>query len=289
MKKVLSLSLAVTLTILLFSCNRKEQRGDVNVVLLHHSTGNFIWHGKRASIFNRALGIISKDLKRKMRAEGMVPRHIKEYNETHGTNYLAEHVFFPKEEPYGWKNYPYDYYNIWVKHGGPEPYMEEPTLEMLTREYEVIIFKHCFPVSRINADREEADVDSEYKSIANYKLQYQALREKMHDFPETKFILFTGAVHVKHNLKEDQARRTREFFDWVREEWDVPGDNIFLWDFYAVQTEGGLYFKDEYALSETNSHPNNMFSSRASKLLANRIIDVIENRGDVNPLSGERH
>ena len=32
---------------------------------------------------------------------------------------------FPKPNPYGWNNYPYDYYNIWVKNAGEELYMEE--------------------------------------------------------------------------------------------------------------------------------------------------------------------
>ena len=36
---------------------------------------------------------------------------------------------FPKASPYGWHNYPYDYYDIWVKHAGNEPYMEEPSME----------------------------------------------------------------------------------------------------------------------------------------------------------------
>ncbi len=39
-----------------------------------------------------------------------------------------EEVAFPKSKPYGWNNYPYDYYNIWVNNAGPKPFMKEPTL-----------------------------------------------------------------------------------------------------------------------------------------------------------------
>lgn len=35
-------------------------------------------------------------------------------------------------------------------------FMEEHTLEMLTREYQVIIFKHCFPVNKIAEDQASA-------------------------------------------------------------------------------------------------------------------------------------
>jgi hypothetical protein len=158
---------------------------------------------------------------------------------------------------------------------------------MLTKDYQVIIFKHCFPVSNIGPDKDSADINSYYKSIANYKLQYKALQEKIHEFPDTKFILFTGAVEVKSNITEVEAKRAKEFFDWVKSDWDIPGDNIYLWDLYSLETEGGLYFKEEYASSSADSHPDREFSSKAAKLLFNRIIDVIENNGNRTDLTGE--
>ena len=122
--------------------------------------------------------------------------------------------------------------------------------------------------------------------MANYKLQYEALKSKMHDFPDHKFILFTGAAQVKMHIKEDQAIRAREFFRWVREEWDQPDDNIYIWDLYSLETEGDLYFKDEYASAPDDSHPNAEFSAKASKLLFKRIVDVIENDGELSSLTG---
>jgi len=286
MKYISAVIVVTAMAFLLSSCGKKEVASDTNIIFLHHSTGSFIWYGKRASVFNRGIGLISMDLRRKVRREGKVPKYFKAYNELHGTTYHIEEQIFPKDEPYGWDNFPYDYYNIWVRNAGEKHYMEEPTLEILTKQYQVIIFKHCFPVSRINADQDQADINSDFKSQSNYKLQYLALRDKLHEFPESKFILFTGAVHVEANLRRDQAERAKEFFDWVKEEWDLPGDNVYLWDLYSVQTEGGLYFKNEYALSESNSHPNNTFSTYAGKLLSDRIIDVIENNGEGTLLTG---
>ena len=112
------------------------------------------------------------------------------------------------------------------------------------------------------------------------------MREKLHEFPDIKFILFTGAALVKAHTKEDVAKRAKEFFTWVREDWDLPDDNIFIWDLYELQTEGGLYFKDEYADSPDDSHPNKDFSAAASKLLFKRIIDVIESDGKGTSLTG---
>ncbi len=158
---------------------------------------------------------------------------------------------------------------------------------MLSEKYQVIIFKHCFPVSNLQPDQNSVDINSNIKTISNYKLQYAALREKLHEFSDTKFILFTGAVQVKSYLTEAEAIRTRDFFTWVTEEWDLPDDNIYLWDLYNLQTEGGLYFKDEYAISPNDSHPNKDFAETVAKLLFNRIIDIIENDGAGTHLTGE--
>ena len=143
---------------------------------------------------------------------------------------------------------------------------------MLTREYQVIIFKRCFPVSNIKADQDSANIDSDIKTISNYKLQYSVLKEKLNQFPDTKFILFTGAVQVQSNLSEDEALRVKEFFEWVRDEWDQPEDNIFLWDFYSLETEGGLSLEEEYAGSPNDSHPNQIFANKVVKLLLTELL-----------------
>ncbi len=64
-------------------------------------------------------------------------------------------------------------------------------------------------------------------------------------------------------------------------------DNIYLWDLYSIQTDGGLYFKDEFAKSPNDSHPGKEFSEKAANLLFQRIIDIIENDGTNTLLTGE--
>jgi hypothetical protein len=270
------------------SCKQKEQTSDMNIIFLHHSTGGVIWQGAKASIITKAARKISTKLAEAVGNKAKLPLLFDTYNKVNKKNYLIKEMNFPKASPYGWHNYPYDYYDIWVKHAGNEPYMEEPTLEMLTKEYQVISFKHCYPVSNIQADQDSADINSDYKSLANYKLQYAALRDKLHEFPNTKFILWTGAAQVKSNVSEDDAKRAKEFFKWVVDEWDKPGDNIHIWNLYSLETEGGLYFKDEYATAQNDSHPNSGFALRAGQLLFNRIVDVIENDGTRTKLTGEK-
>jgi len=234
---------------------------DARIILLHHSTGGRIWSGG-------------------------VPAWFSEYNSTHGSSHSIIEQSFPKDTPYGWNNYPYDYWKIWVDNAGYDPYLEEPTLEMLTQDYDVIVWKHCYPVSDIQPDTGSPSISSSTKKIENYKLQYEALKNKMREFPQTRFIVWTGAALVQGATTEDKGRRARAFFEWVKNEWDEPGDNIYIWDFFELETEGGFYLKNEYAEGVNNSHPNSDFSRRVALHLCNRIIDVIEGNGDIGSLTG---
>lgn len=280
------LSTLVIALMAITSCKKTSDSPDVNIVFLHHSTGKVIWRGGENQLIFRIAGRLGPRIAERAEQRAALPSLMNKYSRKQGIDIRIREVAFPKASPYGWNNYPFDYYNIWVKNAGDEPFMEEPTLEMLTKDYDLIIFKHCYPVSNIGPDADSADINSDVKTISNYKLQYLTLREKLHQFPETKFILFTGAAQVQSKISEDEALRAREFFKWVVEEWDLPGDNIHLWDLYSLETEGGLYFKEEYARSATDSHPNPKFAANAVQLLFNRIVDVIENQGDDTSLTG---
>lgn len=237
------------------------------ILFLHHSTGEVILRaGKKPSLFERKL----------FKNRSFVKNWFNNYNQANNTNYIFEDQYFPKSDPYGWNNYPYDYYNIWVKHAGNKPYKEEHTLEILTQKYELIIFKHCYPVSDIEEDTNQPDIDSPVKSIENYKLQYEALKQKMMKFPQTKFLIWTGAARVASATTKEQAERARMFFGWVKNEWNTPGSNIFIFDFYSLETENTLYLKDANARAPNNSHPGKLFAEKTAPVFCRRIVEVIE-------------
>lgn len=237
-----------------------------SVAFLHHSTGENVWNGGVAAWFDS-------------------------YNQRSQTRYAVVEMAYP-HDPYPWENYPYDYWNIWVQHAGPSAFQGQETLEMLTPRYQVIVFKHCFPVSGIAAGDGPADVSSSDKTLANYRAQYDALKPKLRSFANTRFVLWTGAALTRASMRgeyggnDDTARRSREFFSWVKATWDQPGDNIFLFDFYELETEGGTYLQDKYAVSAGDSHPNERFAKTVAPKLAQRIVDVIEGRGDTGSRTG---
>ncbi|MBI9060951.1 MAG: hypothetical protein JEZ14_03105 [Marinilabiliaceae bacterium] len=76
----------------------------------------------------------------------------------------------------------------------------------------------------------------------------------MREYPDTKFIVWTGAALTRSKTNEESAFRARKFLNLVKEEGDEPNDNIYVWDFYELETEGGLYLLDEYAVKPSYSH-----------------------------------
>lgn len=264
------------------SCGVKQEhpKNDKSVIFLHHSTGYNIWYGDKSTIKSK--------IQRKLGGGSAVKRWFKEYNKKNGANYRIEELYFPaagQSREYG--NFPYDYYDIWVNNAGNQPAGEDPTLEILARDYDLIVWKHCFPVGDIMADTGQPDINSREKRIENYKLQYEALKNKMHEFPHTKFLVWTGAALLEESTTREKATHTRDFFKWVRETWDEPGDNIYLWDFFELETEGGIYLKKEFAAGPGDSHPNNPFSEMAHILFCNRIVDVIQNDGKKTKITGK--
>lgn len=263
----IKLIIFLSFVVVFYSCNNKNQKNmslKNKAIFLHHSTGKTIIRGGTSKYLY------------KLFKESDIKKWFKRYNNKNHTNYSFKEVDFPNKNPYGWKNYPFDYYNIWVKNAGKKSFLGEPTLEMLTKEYGLIIWKHCFPVSNIKEDIGKPDINSEEKRLENYKLQYIALKEKMHLFPDTKFLVWTGAVHIRNKITEKEALRMKEFVNWVNNEWNEENDNIYIWDFYKLETEGELFLKEEHAVSKDNSHPNANFSKRIVPLFAKKIVNVLD-------------
>lgn len=254
--------LSATARITITQDNPKSLGDNVRVVFLHHDVGASVWAGG-------------------------VPEWFADYNARNKKDYSVTGLEFPRKAPYGWNNNPYDYWNIWVNHAGASSFKEEPTLGALAKAYNVIIWKHSFPVSSILPDAVNAGAQPYEKTMLNYKLEYKALKNHMKSFPKTRFIVWTGAAIVQGATPEDQAQRAREFFEWVRNEWDEPGDNIYLWDFFELQTDGGNYLKAEYSAGEQDSNLNQEFSKRVAPYFCKRVVDVIEGRGDTGSLVGK--
>lgn len=241
----------------------------VRIAYLHHSTGGNIWSGG-------------------------IPDYINAYNASQNKNYRITSITYPATtNGYPWANYPYDYWNLWINHTGASQDRGELNLDQLAASYDVIVFKHCFPVSDILSEASDESAPSPVQTVHNYQLLYNALKTRMLAFPTKKFIVWTGAALIEAATTAEKATRAKTFFDWVKSDWDTPGDNIFLWDFFALETGNAAsgYMNSSYSTANTNnpydSHPNSNFSSAVAPFMPQRIIDVIEGRGDSGSITGQ--
>ncbi len=234
-----------------------------SVIFLHHSTGNVIWEGGVADAVNSL-------------------------NNANGTQIAIKEQNYPYK-PHAWSNDPYDYWNLWVNHSGSNRLQEQPTLEQIAADFDVIVWKDCYTTAGMVANDGSPRADSDAKTLANYKLQYNALKAKMNSMPERKFIVWTTPPKANGDTNAEAAKLTTQFVSWVKKDWDVPGDNIFLWDYNALAMEGstdGLFPRSGYSVSDTDSHPSKETAKAAAPRMAQRIFDVVAGKGDSTAITG---
>lgn len=162
-------------------------------------------------------------------------------------------------------------------------------MDKLVENYDMIIFKHCFPGADIVPDKGTPNVSSKTKSLENYKVQYRALRQMMDSYPDTKFMVWTLAPLHRLSTNAEAAARAKQFVDWVKTEWLTEDgkqhSNIYIFDFFnlAAETEQSPAngqvncLKFDYELSHTNgdSHPNSKANTSIAPKFAEAIVNAL--------------
>lgn len=243
-----------------------EMQGQ-SAVFLHHSTGEGVF------------------------VEGNVASWINNYNSSNGTNYKITARPYP-DLPYPWENYPYDYWNLWLNNQCNAINANIQCLSNILQSYDIVIFKHCFPGAGIAPDNATPAVNSSLKTIANYKLQYRALRGLMDQYPNKKFIIWTLAPLHRLETTTEEAARAREFVTWVKSTWlsedGKAHPNIYIFDFYNLVAESNPNpvngkvncLKYEYEKSHTvvDSHPNLNANQTVGPQFAQFIVNTFKSQ-----------
>ena len=125
----MKLWIAFLLIFLATGCNSNNDRMN-KIIFLHHSTGEAIWKGKTNKYIYRLTG------------KGDVQRYFDSHNRKNKTDYYIMEMNFPKSSPYGWNNYPYDFWKLWVDGSCNNSQVSIQCPDQLCQNYEIIIFKH---------------------------------------------------------------------------------------------------------------------------------------------------
>jgi hypothetical protein len=134
-------------------------------------------------------------------------------------------------------------------------------------QYDVILFKSCFPVSDINSDEQ----------LDEYKSYYLSIRDRMDEYPGKIFIIVTQPPQVPAHTDVETAARARAFADWLgSDEYLSDHPNVFTFDFFdllADPSENTL--RADYRADEEDAHPNELANLTIGPLFASFIDEAV--------------
>lgn len=219
----------------------------VRIIFMHHSTGaNLIAQGGVREAF-AALGYEFWD--HGYNGDGLADP---QGNAT-GISY---NVPGDNTDPDGW----YETFQL--------PYTDPPSnalSEML--QYDVIIFKSCFPSSHI-VDQAMFDAYREY---------FLAIRDVIDQYPDKLFIPFTTPPLVPNETDAEAAARAREWAAYLTSDEYLAGHpNIFVFDFFTLLADEDGFLRAEYRADEWDSHPNEVANQAVGPVFVDFVAQAIE-------------
>jgi hypothetical protein len=220
----------------------------VRIIFMHHSTGeNLIWQGGMREAFTE-LGYEFWD--HGYNSDGLVDpdgRHTSINWNVPGDN----------TDPDGW----YAIFN--------QPFTTPPTNTLSHMlEYDVIIFKSCFPASHI----------TDNEMFEDYKRYFLAIRSAMDQYPNKLFIPFTTPPLVPNSTDPESAARARAWAQHLTSAGYLGGyPNIRVFDFFTLLADDVGYLRAEYRPDQWDSHPNELANRAVGPLFVAFVDQAIQN------------
>ena len=233
----------------------QQDDGRISIIFMHHSTGLGMMEegGVRPAL--TALGYDLWD--HGYNDEGL--------RDPEG-NYLGVNWDVPDDntDPDGW-------YAIFQ-----QPFTDPPsnTLSHML-QYDVIIFKSCFPTS---------DIASE-EQLQEYQRYYLAIRDVMDRYPDKIFIPFTPPPLVPNATTPENAARARRWAQYLTSDEYLAGHpNVFVFDFFNALADEDGYLRAEYRGDEWDSHPNTLANQTVGPLFVQFVDEAIRSYTPGEPL-----
>jgi hypothetical protein len=246
-KRVLVMFCVVALLAFGFGGAAAQDDEPISIIFMHHSTGLGIIQGGVREGFT-ALGYDFWD--HGYNEEGLVDP---------AGNYLGTNWDVPGDntDPDGW-------YEIFQ-----QPYTDPPTntfSHML--QYDVIIFKSCFPNSDIYDD----------EMLANYQRYYLAIRDVIDQHPDKIFVPWTTPPLVPNETTLENAARARQWSEYLTSDEYLDGHpNIFTFDIFSLLADDDGFLRAEYRGDEWDSHPNDFANQTIAPIFVDFVDQAVHN------------
>jgi hypothetical protein len=141
-------------------------------------------------------------------------------------------------------------------------------------QYDVIVFKSCFPVSNIGDDAQ----------LEEYKSYYLSIRGRMDQYPDKMFVIVTQPPEIPADSGPDAAARARAFANWLSSDQYLSGHaNVFVYDFFGQLAGGDNYLRAEYRTDESDAHPNELANRTIGPLFVTFLDEAIRSFGGGAP------
>jgi hypothetical protein len=102
-------------------------------------------------------------------------------------------------------------------------------------EFDVIIFKSCFPTSDIQSEEQFED----------YRRYFLSIRDVIDQYP--------------NSTSPEAAARARRWAEYLTSDEYLSGHpNIVVFDFFSLLADQGGFLRSEYRVDESDSHPNEL-------------------------------
>ncbi len=133
-------------------------------------------------------------------------------------------------------------------------------------EYDVIVFKSCFPASNI----------TDAEMLAKYRTYYLSLRETVDRHPDRLFVAFTSPPLVPNETEPANAARAREWARYLTSAQFLGGrKNLVTFDFFSLLADADGMLRPEYRSDDWDSHPNRLANETVGPLLVGLIQRAI--------------
>ncbi len=121
-------------------------------------------------------------------------------------------------------------------------------------EFDVIMFKSCFPVSNIQSDAQ----------LDDYRAFYLIIRDIADRHPDKLFIPLTQPPLIPGATTPEAAARARRWATYMTSnEYLLSHPNIVVFDLFSHLADENGFLRAAYRIDEQDSHPN---------ALANRVV-----------------
>jgi hypothetical protein len=129
-------------------------------------------------------------------------------------------------------------------------------------QYDVVLFKSCFPTSNITDD----------EMLASYEGFYLRIREAIDAHPDTLFIAFTPPPLVPNETEAANAARAQEWAAYLASDEFLGGRrNFVVFDFFSLLADANGLLRQEYRADEWDSHPNEL----ANRTLGPELVEFV--------------